>query len=137
MAERVQLRGGSSRFRKGKPPGPGRPKGVPNKTTYLLREAILEACTLLGKDSKGKDGLVGYLMRIGDKNPDLMVQLLGRVLPMQLVGTGEKGEVQVTLTLPQLEERMRQRGLPLVYDPPMEMLPAPKVINGQSNGHAV
>ncbi len=39
------------------PPGPGRPKGVPNKTTALLKDAILKAAEGAG----GQGGLVGYL----------------------------------------------------------------------------
>jgi hypothetical protein len=38
-------------------PGPGRPKGVPNKVNRDLKEAYLLAANLAG----GKEGLVGYL----------------------------------------------------------------------------
>lgn len=65
--------------------GPGRPKGVPNKSTALLKDAILQAATLAG----GKDGLVGYLQRQADAEPKAFLPLLGKVLPMQI--TGEDG----------------------------------------------
>ena len=65
--------------------GPGRPKGVPNKSTTLLKDAILEAATAAGD----KAGLVGYLTTQARDNPQSFLPLLGKVLPLQL--TGEDG----------------------------------------------
>lgn len=76
---------------KGKP-GPGRPKGQPNKTTALLKDAILQAATKAG----GKDGLVGYLTMQATANPQSFLPLLGKVLPMQV--TGEDGGPIRTVT---------------------------------------
>lgn len=69
---------------KGKP-GPGRKKGVPNKTTALLKDAILQAATEAGADG----GLVGYLKTQAEENPQSFLPLLGKVLPMQLTGDGD------------------------------------------------
>lgn len=63
-------------------PGPGRPKGVPNKTTTQLKEALLEAATKAG----GNGGLVGYLTRQAQENPQSFLPLLGKVLPLQVAG---------------------------------------------------
>lgn len=60
----------------------GRAKGTPNKTTALLKDAILQAATLAG----GKEGLVGYLQIQAAENPGPFMALLGKVLPMQIVG---------------------------------------------------
>jgi hypothetical protein len=67
-----------------KPPnaGKGRVKGVPNRTTALLKDAILMAAEGAG----GKDGLIGYLKTQASKNPGPFMALLGKVLPMQVSG---------------------------------------------------
>ncbi|WP_189423556.1 hypothetical protein [Devosia pacifica] len=77
-----------NRVGKGKA-GPGRPKGLPNKTTSKLKDAILLAAEKSGGDTKGKDGLVGYLKRVADEDVKAFSGLLGKVLPMQV--TGEDG----------------------------------------------
>lgn len=60
----------------------GRQKGTPNKTTALLKDAILMAATEAG----GDDGLTGYLKAQAAANPGPFMALLGKVLPMQLAG---------------------------------------------------
>lgn len=72
-------------------PGPGRPKGVPNKNTTLLKDAILQAATQAG----GEAGLVGYLVTQAKTNPNAFMPLLGKVLPMQVTGE-DGGPIQVT-----------------------------------------
>lgn len=74
------------RAKRRKPPnaGKGRKSGVPNKTTALLKEAILEAAKLRGENGKGKGGLTGYCLFLARKQPKAFATLLGRVLPMQL-----------------------------------------------------
>lgn len=75
---------------KRKPPaaGKGRPKGTPNKTTALLKDAILKAAENAGNKAGG-EGLVSYLEDQAAKNPGPFLALLGKVLPMQV--TGENG----------------------------------------------
>lgn len=77
---------------KPKPPnaGKGRVKGVPNKTTKALKEAIIMAAEQVGEDGKGKEGLVGYLKRVATEDVKAFASLLGRVLPLQLAGDGDK-----------------------------------------------
>lgn len=60
----------------------GRAKGTPNKTTALLKDAILQAAQNAG----GKEGLVGYLEAQAKANPGPFMALLGKVLPMQIAG---------------------------------------------------
>ena len=60
----------------------GRRRGTPNRTTALLKDAILEAATNAG----GVGGLVGYLEQQAKDSPQSFLQLLGKVLPMQVTG---------------------------------------------------
>ena len=60
----------------------GRQKGTPNKTTAVLKDAILLAAEQAGGDS----GLVGYLETQAKDNPQSFLPLLGKVLPMQIGG---------------------------------------------------
>lgn len=85
-------------------PGPGRPKGVPNKTTALLKDAILTAATQSGRDTKGKGGLVGYLKRVADEDMKAFAGLLGKVMPLQIAGPdgadGKPTAIQFTIVDP-------------------------------------
>lgn len=72
-----------------KPPkSRGRPKGTPNKTTALLKDAILKAAEKAG----GKGGTVGYLTTQAKDNPVAFMSMLGKVLPLQVQGAGPSGE---------------------------------------------
>lgn len=62
----------------------GRPKGVPNKTTQLLKDAILVAAQRAG--GGGEDGIANYLVEQAEKNPGPFMSLLGKVLPMTVAG---------------------------------------------------
>lgn len=77
-----------NRIGKGKA-GPGRPKGVPNKTTAALKDMILGALD--------KSGGVDYLVRQAEENPGPFLSLVGKVLPMTVAGTGEGGSHQITV----------------------------------------
>ena len=63
----------------------GRRKGTPNKTTAALKDMVLGALNRAG----GED----YLLQQADQEPKAFMALLGRVLPMQVQGTGDKGEI--------------------------------------------
>lgn len=76
---------------KRKPPnaGKGRRKGVPNKTTKVLRDLILQTLDDVG----GAD----YLKMVAIHDPKTFCGLLAKVLPMQLVGLGD-GPVSIVVT---------------------------------------
>ena len=61
--------------------GKGRPKGSPNKTTALLKDAILKAAT-----DAGDGDMAAYLTKQALDNPGPFMSLLGKVLPMQVGG---------------------------------------------------
>lgn len=68
-------------FKKGeKRPGQGRPKGMPNKNTALIREMVAEALD--------RAGGVEYLAEVAKTNPGPFLGLVGKVLPIQVTGEG-------------------------------------------------
>jgi hypothetical protein len=66
----------------------GRVKGTPNKTTALLKDAILKAADAVGEDMQGKGKRVGYCKYLARTEPKAFAGLLGRVLPLQVTGDG-------------------------------------------------
>ncbi len=62
-------------------PGPGRPKGVPNKVTTQIKEMIVRALDKVG----GED----YLVVQAHQNPTAFLALVAKVMPMQVVGEGD------------------------------------------------
>ena len=61
--------------------GKGRPKGSPNKTTAIIKDAIIQAAT-----NAGDGDMVEYLTQQAKMNPGPFMSLLGKVLPMQIAG---------------------------------------------------
>ena len=83
-----------------KPPnaGMGRPKGSRNKTTALLKDAILKAATAAG----GGD-MVAYLQVQAAENPGPFLSLLGKVLPLQISGPNGgaiRSDIRITIVDP-------------------------------------
>ena len=65
-------------------PGPGRPKGVPNKTNGQIKDMILQAL-------EGAGGVEYLQDRAKDpRTAAAFLGLVGKVLPMQV--TGENGQ---------------------------------------------
>lgn len=100
----------NGQFKKGVRPGKGRARGQRNRTTTMLKDAILQAATLVGQDGKGKDGLVGYLKMLAVKEKSVYARLLEKVLPLQLNVTDNTVR---TYTVEEAAERLRERGLPV------------------------
>lgn len=71
--------------------GPGRPKGMPNKLNAQVKEMILEALEGLG-------GAI-YLAQKAETHPAAFMALVGKVLPLQVVGNGANGEHEHTVEI--------------------------------------
>ena len=76
----------------GNPKTGGRNKGTMNKTTALLKDAILTAAEQAGD----KDGMVGYLVRQANENPVAFMGLMGKVLPLQIAANVTQQFADVT-----------------------------------------
>jgi hypothetical protein len=59
-------------------PGPGRPKGVPNKVTADVKAMVLQALS--------EAGGAAYLLEQSEKNPTAFMTLVGKVLPLTVAG---------------------------------------------------
>jgi hypothetical protein len=100
-------------------PGPGRPPGLQNRTTRLLKEAIMAAADIAGDRLTAKDraklikaekagaeppdipdakGLTRYCLWVAEKHPKSFAVLMGKVLPLQ-VGGEFKVEVKDGLSM--------------------------------------
>jgi hypothetical protein len=88
---------------------PGKPKGAKNKFGVRLKEAILEAAERSGRDGKGKDGAVGYLVWLSRAEPAVFGRMLEKVMPLQ-IDVKDKTD---KLTPAEAIERLRDRGLPI------------------------
>jgi hypothetical protein len=80
---------------KGSPKTGGRQKGTPNKVTALLKDHIIEAAKKAG--GGGPNGVVNYLNQQAKANPGPFMSLLGKVMPMQIEGTGDDGKINITV----------------------------------------
>ena len=78
---------------KGNPKTGGRRRGVANKTTALLKDAVLQAAEAAGD----KGGMVGYLTTQATQNPTAFMSLLGRVLPLQNA-SNDNEDIKVEVT---------------------------------------
>jgi len=115
--------------RKKMPRSPGRPKGVPNKATATLKDAILLAAEKTGEDGKGKSGLVGYLKRVAKEDVKAFSSLLGRVLPLTVQGDPNQPiEHHITVNFVQAHGR--------AGPPTIDVTPNGANGHANGNGHA-
>jgi hypothetical protein len=78
---------------KGNPKTGGRKRGVPNRRTALLKDAVLKAAEEAGDE----EGMVGYLKKQAIENPGPFMALLGKVLPMQVTSSNDDGGINIDI----------------------------------------
>jgi len=88
----------------GKPKTGGRQKGTLNKTSALLKDAVLEAANTAG----GSEGLVGYLRVQARENPVAFMGLLGKLVPSQISADVTQRVATVTADIMTPEEWAEQ-----------------------------
>ena len=88
----------------GEPKTGGRQKGTLNKTSALLKDAVLEAADTAG----GKEGLVGYLRLQARENPVAFMGLLGKLVPSQIAAEVTQNVATVTAEIMTPEEWAEQ-----------------------------
>lgn len=60
----------------GSRPGPGRPKGVPNKQTKEIKEMLMQSLEEAGGAS--------YFTQLAQANPSAYASLLGKIIPSEV-----------------------------------------------------
>ena len=88
------------KFQKGapRPPGAGRKKGVPNRTTIELREAILQAVDQTGNEIVSGGGRTAYFSWLAKIQPASFATLLGKLLPSpHEIGGTDSGPIVVRI----------------------------------------
>ena len=78
---------------KGKP-GPGRPKGMPNKMTVMAKAVIEEAFEKMG----GVDALVKWATSSEEAQKAFYATIYPRLLPLQVTGQ-DGGDIGVVTTI--------------------------------------
>jgi hypothetical protein len=125
------------RMEKKRPPKTmGRPPGVPNKLTRIIKEAILLAGEAQGNaiataKKEPREGLVSYLKDLADKHPRSYAMLLSKVLPMQIERVSSATAEYKTVE--ELQQALRERGLPVdrIY-PLLKFEPKKRAVDANS-----
>lgn len=93
----------------------GRKAGTPNRTHALLKDAVLRAAEISGNkidpSNKEHSGLVKYLVHQSMLQPAPFMQILAKVLPMQIGGPGDDGEgIQIMVKFTEIEDAQEHPG---------------------------
>ena len=98
-------------FKKGRKKTGGRKPRIENRLPKLVKDAVLMAAEANGSDGKGKDGLLGFMLRAIDEDFRGFLMLLGRIMPMQVeTRTDLKTEI-VYRSVTEIRREMASRGI--------------------------
>lgn len=78
-------------------PGPGRPKGSPNKTTALMKDAITAVYADLQAQVEERDH--GHFFIWANQNPTEFYKLASKLIPLQVSGE-DGGAITVVINKP-------------------------------------
>ena len=94
-----------SPFEKGHTKLGGRKKGVPNKSTVAVMEAVRRAL-----DAAHKDGAEGYLLELACDDPKTFMSLLTALMKLIPTAVETKVEIQQTVTIRRYGSGRKKRG---------------------------
>ena len=104
-------------FQKGHKRIAGREKGTPNVVTRNSREAIVAALNAYGRDGAGKQGMIGFCLRLLDEDIGRNgLALLSLITPRQLHAEVTSRNEQVLLTIADLDQDLARRRLPCTQE---------------------
>lgn len=87
--------------------GKGRPAGAVNKTTRVLKDAIILAAETVGNEIEPETGVQGYCMDLARNHKNLFAPLLGKIIPLMVAGGLE---LQHKFTPEQLKKMAQLQG---------------------------
>jgi hypothetical protein len=117
------------KFKKGdkKPPNSGRKQGVQNRRTVFIQTMLEDAVVRMG----GLERLVQWAKKNPGNEHAFWTQLVPRLIPIQLQGSGKDGALVIRVTREELAQKLVERGLaPTLYGVEVPKLEDMRVING-------
>lgn len=101
-------------FQKGHPRYGGAKKGTKQLMTRVIREALIDAAELVGRDGEGQLGLIGYFAWLAREEPAVFGRLMEKLMPMQINGKINHGLSDgVYETMEEVREAIKARGIPI------------------------
>jgi hypothetical protein len=93
-----------------RPPNAGRRAGTPNKRTVEVRSVLEAAAREIG----GLERLVAWIKEDRQNERDFWVCMYMKLLPVQVQGSGEHGEIELSVKIPreELARKLEEHGLP-------------------------
>jgi hypothetical protein len=85
----IEVHDQRGKFMKGNAASPGRPKGSKDRFGRDLKECILEAASRVGADGRGRGKLLGYLETCARQHRKQYLQVLSKLVPIQVRQTGD------------------------------------------------
>ena len=105
----VQSGEGRKFTKENQPKGRGRKKGSLNKLPKFVKDALIMAVEMYGANGKGEGGLTGYMYRVCDTRPDVIMHMLSRVMPLQKEEPPPKQQYK---NIEEFDAALKARGLP-------------------------
>ena len=99
-------------FRKGRRKTGGRQRGIPNKTTGLLRDALVLAAEAVGNEKNG-GGLVGYFKWAATEHTASYLQLFGRAMPQRFEMEQTSHTEIFYRSVAEIRQELIERGVPV------------------------